>query len=105
MKKRFKIPPSLVEKYKDDICFMIEIDFTCMDVVEPRVKFVDPMGYEMSENLKGPYVKIILESDRDKEYPRWGTYEEKMKELYSELYSKENKKKVENEDRSYLERI
>ena len=30
MRKRYRIPPSLVEKYKKDIFFMVEIDFTCM---------------------------------------------------------------------------
>lgn len=44
---RFIILPSLVEKYKDEICFMVEIDVTYMESVEPRVKFIDPMGYEM----------------------------------------------------------
>ena len=30
MKQRYRIPPVLVEKYKDELCFMEEIDFTCM---------------------------------------------------------------------------
>ena len=51
MKKRYRIPPTLMEKYKDELCFMVEIDFTCMEAVVPRVKFVKPMGYEMSEDL------------------------------------------------------
>ena len=40
---------------------MVEIDVTCIDVVEPRVKFRDPMGYEMSEEVIEGYEKIILE--------------------------------------------
>ena len=41
----------MVEKYKDEICFMVEIENTYIEVVVPRVKFIDPMGYEMSANL------------------------------------------------------
>ena len=60
MKRRYIIPPILVEKYKEDICFMVETDFTCMEVVIPRVKFIEPMGYEMSANLIEGYAQIIL---------------------------------------------
>lgn len=49
MKKRYRIPLVLVDKYNDDLCFMVETDFTCMEAVVPRVKFIEPMGYEMSE--------------------------------------------------------
>ena len=52
------------------------------------------MGYEMSEELIEGYAKIILESDRDMECPRQGTYEEKVKQVHSELHSKDIKKKV-----------
>ena len=51
MKQRYRIPPMLVEKYKDELCFLVEIDFTCMEVVVPWVKFIEPMGYEMSEEM------------------------------------------------------
>ena len=44
MKKRYRIPPSLVERYKDDIYFMVETYFTCMEAVIPRMKFIEPMG-------------------------------------------------------------
>ena len=56
MKKRYRIPLALVEKYKDELCFMVEIDFICMEIVVPRVKFIEPMGYEMSEDLIEGYV-------------------------------------------------
>ena len=56
MKKRYRIPPTLVEKYKDELCFMVEIDFTCMEVVVPRVIFIEPMGSEMSEELIKGYL-------------------------------------------------
>ena len=51
MKKRYRIPPALVEKYKDELCFMVEIDFTCKETVVPQENFIEPMCYEMSEEL------------------------------------------------------
>ena len=60
MKKWYRIPPALVEKYKEEICLMVETDFTCMEAVIIRVKFIEPMGYEMSEELIEGYAQIIL---------------------------------------------
>ena len=60
----------MVEKYKDEICLMVEIDTTCIEVVEHRVKFIEPMSYEMSEEFIEGYDKIILESEKDIECPR-----------------------------------
>ena len=55
MKKRYRIPPVLVEKYKDELCFMVETNFKCMEVVAPLLKFIELMGYEMSEELVEGY--------------------------------------------------
>ena len=81
MKQRYRIPPVLVEKYKDELCFMVERYFTCMEAVVPRVKFIEPMGYEMSEDLIEGCAQIILHSEVDSNYPRWETYSEKMREV------------------------
>ena len=90
MKRRYRIPPTLVEKYKEDICFMVEIDFTCMEVVIPRVKFIKPIGYETSIELIEGYAHIILQSEIDSSCPRWGTYEEKIREVQSKQAAKES---------------
>ena len=79
MKKRYRIPPSLVEKYKQDICFMVETDYTCMEAMVPRMKFIEPMGCEMSTKLIEGYAQIILQSKVDTSCARWGTYEEKIR--------------------------
>ena len=95
MKLQYSIPPCMVEKYKDEICFMVKINTTYMEAVEPRVKFIEPMSYEMLEGLIEGYEKIILKSKRDTKCPRWGAYEEKMREVHKGLYTKEAKKKLE----------
>lgn len=38
---------------------MVEINVTYMEAVEPRVKFIDPMDYEMTEEFFEGYVGII----------------------------------------------
>ena len=60
------------------------------------------MGYEMSAKLIEGYVQIILESKKDIDFPRWGTYEEKVMEVHSKLQSKESKKNVEKNIDSIL---
>ena len=73
---------------------MVEIDHTCMEVVVPRMKFIEPMGYEMSVELIEGYVQIILQSKVDTSCPRWGTYEEKVREVQSKQAAQDSKKKV-----------
>ena len=94
MKKSYRIPPSLVEKYKDDICFMVETNFTYMEVVIPRMKFIEPMGYEMSAELIEGYAQIILQSKVDSSCPIWGIYANKIKEVQSKQAMHESQKKV-----------
>ena len=55
----------MVEKYKDDLCLMVEIDKTSMEAVIPRVKSIEPMVYEMSVKLIKGYVHIILKYEYD----------------------------------------
>ena len=91
MKLRYRIPPSTVEKYKDDFFFRVETVNTFMEAVIHRVKSVEPKGYKMREKLIEGYAKIILKSKEDKNTPRWGTCVEKIKEVESKLYNKEIK--------------
>ena len=73
---------------------MVEIDFTCMEVVVPRVKFIEPMGYDMSEEFIEGYAQIILHFKFDSNCPTWGTYTEKMREVKTSQIIKYSKKKV-----------
>ena len=53
------------------------------------------MGYEMSAELIKGYTQIILQFEIDPTCPRWGNYEEKIKEVQSKQAAKESQKKVE----------
>ena len=83
MKQRYRIPPTLVEKYKEETCFMVETNFTCMEEIIPRFKFIEPMGYEMSVEMIEVYVQIILHFEVESICPRWGTCNEKIREVKS----------------------
>ena len=52
------------------------------------------MGYEMSIKIIEGYAQIILKSKIDTSCPRWGTYEEKIREVQSKQAVQESKKKV-----------
>ena len=57
MKQRYRIPPMLIDKYKEELCFMVEKNFICMEVVVPQVKVFESMGYKMSvELIEGYYI-------------------------------------------------
>ena len=40
-----------------------------MEALFPEVKFIEPMGYEMSEELIEGYAQIILHSEVDSKCP------------------------------------
>ena len=46
-KQRMRIPVSLVEQHVNDICFLVDIDYTYIQVVIPRVRWLKPLGYEL----------------------------------------------------------
>ena len=73
---------------------MVETYHACMEVVVPRMKFIEPMGYEMSIELIEGYAQIILQFEVDTSCPRWGTYEEKIREVKPKQVAQESEKKV-----------
>ena len=48
MKKRLRIPISLVEKHYDDIFFLVDVDYTFVQAAIPRVRWLRPLGYEIN---------------------------------------------------------
>ena len=47
MKQRMRIPVSLVEEYVNDICFLVDIDYSYAQAVIPRVRWLRPLVYEL----------------------------------------------------------
>lgn len=96
MKKRSRIPQAIVEKYKNEICFMVETDFTFIEAVESRVEFIDPLGYEVLEVEVEEYVNKLLKCKLDVNNSRFGSYEENFNSMKSLHEEKLAKKRVES---------
>lgn len=60
MKNRFWIPKSIIDKYKDTIYFMVNNDECMMDVVQPRIIWIMPMGYEVDKDTLYAYAQHLL---------------------------------------------
>ena len=51
MKQRFKISPIIVNRFKEDICMMVDTNFTYIQAVEAQETYLDPLGYEISDDI------------------------------------------------------
>ena len=47
MKQRMRIPNSLVEEHVNKIKKLVDIDFTYVQAIIPRVRWLRPLGYEL----------------------------------------------------------
>ena len=76
MRQRFRITPAIVDRFKEDICIMADIDYNYIQAVEPWETFLDPLGYELNDDTLVSYIDLLLKSEKDKEKYRFGTYDE-----------------------------
>lgn len=78
MSQRVRISGDIVKKYEDDICFTIQVDKCLMEVVEPRMEEVEPMGYEVMFDMLEGYASTLIASPLDPKAKRTGTYLERI---------------------------
>ena len=76
MRRRFRIAPAIVGIFKEDIFLMVDIDFTYIQVVEPQKIFLDPLGYELTDDIAVRYIDLLLKSKKGQAKYRFGTYDE-----------------------------
>ena len=76
MNNRFRIPPKLVEDYKDDVCFMIDCDKVYIQAVRPRVAWVKPLPYEVNIDKARDIIEALVNEPVDPRQPTFGTYDE-----------------------------
>lgn len=67
---------AIVDRFKEDICILVDIDHTYIQVVEPWEKFLDPLSYELSDDVAVGYIDLLLNSDKDKVKYQFGMYDE-----------------------------
>ena len=70
-----RIPISLVEQYYNDICFLVDIDYTYIQAIVPRVRWLRPLGYEINIDEASATITTLLAKDIDKSAPHFGTYD------------------------------
>ena len=75
MKQRFRISPTIVDRFKEDICILVDIDYTYIQAVEPQDTFLDPLSYELSDDVVVGYIDLLLNSEIDKVKYRFGTFD------------------------------
>lgn len=76
MKERFKIAPVIVDRFKNDMCFMVDIDLNYIEELEPQEIFLEPLGYELNDDIAIGYIDLMLKSEIDQASYIFGTYEE-----------------------------
>ena len=75
MKRRMRIQVSLVEKHVNDICFLVDIDYTYIQAVLPRVRWLRPLGYELDVDQASVAITALLAEEMDKTAKSFGTYD------------------------------
>ena len=75
MKKRLRILVSLVEKHANNVCFLVDIDYTYVQVAIPRVRWMRPLGYEINIDEASTTITTLLAEEIDKSAPHFGTYD------------------------------
>ena len=76
MKQRFRISPAIVDRFKEDICILVDTDYTYIQVMKPRETFLDPLSYELSDDVVVGYIDLLLNSEIDKAEYTFGTFDE-----------------------------
>lgn len=85
MKRRMRILVSLVEKHTNDICFLVDIDYTYIQAVLPRVRWLRPLGYELDVDQASTAITTLLVEEMDKTTKEFGTYDVVKSKVVIEL--------------------
>ena len=75
MKQRMRIPVSLVEEHVKEFFFLVDIDYTYIQVVIPIVRWLRPLGYELDVDQASTTITTFLVEDIDKITKHFGTHD------------------------------
>ena len=65
MKQRSRIQVSLVEKHWNDVCFIVDTNFTHVQEALPRVRWLRPFPYEVNIDETSTTTIALLAEDKD----------------------------------------
>ena len=71
-----RIPVSLFEQHVHEIFFFVDIDYTYIQDVVPRVRWLRPLGYELDVDQALATIISLLAEEIDKAAKPFGTYDE-----------------------------
>ena len=94
MKQSFIIAPAIVNRFKEDIFILVDIDYNYIQAVEPRETFLDPLSYELNDDIEVGYIDLLLNSNKDKVEYKFGTYDEITQLAHQETLEKASHKKI-----------
>ena len=93
MKQRMRILVSLVEQYYNDICFLVDIDYTYVQLATPRVRWLRPLGYEINVDEASAIITTLLVEEVDKNAKIFGNYDVMKSKVEMELKTTSTLKK------------
>ena len=67
MRKRLRIPASLIEKHYNDVCFLVDVDYTYVHIAIPRVIWLRPLPYEINVDEASIAIFVLLAEEIDKD--------------------------------------
>ena len=105
MKQRLRIPISLVEKHANDICFLVDIDYTYVQATIPRVRWLRPLGYKINIDETSAAITALLAEEIDKSAPHIGTYDLVRSKVDMEMKTTSTLKKKENLVKNLKEKL
>ena len=85
MNNRFRIPPKLVEDYRDDVCFMVDYDKVYIQIVRPQVAWVNHLLYEVNIDEARDIIEALVNELVDPRQPIFGTYDEAKARIELEI--------------------
>jgi hypothetical protein len=74
-----------VEKHYDDVCFLVDTDYTFVQAKIPRVRWPRPLGYEINVDEASTTITTILVEEIDKDAKAFGNYEMAKSKITMEL--------------------
>lgn len=75
MKQRMRRQILLVEQYYNDICFLVDIHYTYIQDITPRVRWLRPLGYEIIVDEALATIIALLVEEVDKNAKIFGNYD------------------------------
>ena len=65
----------MVEQHVNDVCFLVDIDYTYIEAAIPRIRWLRPPCYEINIDEASATITTLLAEEIDKSSPHFGTYD------------------------------